>query len=167
MKTLELNVPEGLYDYLQKLVDDGNFESVETFVTHASYLLAELYGFGKKAKGKSLGEIIAEQVSPKVEKKKEKLEKEVEEEDEVIKPKPKPKAKTSDIPHQDIILESFGSAKFMFEDAIFASCQFAALKQGLQPISKEEFSKSLDLLEKAEILTHIEQGEKIMWKKNT
>ncbi|MHA2357924.1 MAG: hypothetical protein ACXABK_04065 [Candidatus Heimdallarchaeaceae archaeon] len=164
MKKLELNVPEGFFDYLQKLVDDGNFESVEAFITHASYLLAEIYGFGKTTEGKSLGEILAEQVSPKVVKQKAKAEI-VEEEEEEVK-QPKPKTKESDIPHQEIIIESFGSAKFMFEDAIFASCQFAALKQGLQPISKEEFSKCLDLLEKAAILTHIEQGDKIMWKKN-
>ena len=53
----------------------------------------------------------------------------------------------------------------MYEDAIFASCQFAALKQGNPPLSKEEFIKTLEKMDEAEILTQIKQGDKIMWKK--
>ncbi|MCG3222514.1 MAG: hypothetical protein H7641_14125, partial [Candidatus Heimdallarchaeota archaeon] len=65
MKTLEINIPEGLLDYLQELVDEGNFESVEVFISHASYWLAELYGFGEKTEGKSLSDLIAEQIISK------------------------------------------------------------------------------------------------------
>jgi len=54
----------------------------------------------------------------------------------------------------------------MFEEAIFAACQFAALKQGNAPISKEEFIKSLKQMTKAGILTQIQQGDKTMWKRN-
>lgn len=165
MKTLEIKIPDGLSDYLQKLVDEGNFESVEAFVSHASYWLAELYGFGEQTEGKSLSDLIAEQIISKTGK--------------VEKPSPKPEAKPTskreaapkakvaqqDIPNQDFVLESFGSAKFMYEDAIFASCQFAALKQGNPPLSKEEFLKTMEKMEEAEILTQIKQGEKIMWKK--
>ncbi|MCG3220533.1 MAG: hypothetical protein H7641_04050, partial [Candidatus Heimdallarchaeota archaeon] len=78
---------------------------------------------------------------------------------------PKAKAIDQDIPNQDLILESFGSAKFMYEDAIFASCQFAALKQGNPPLSKEGFIKTLEKMEEAGILTQIKQAEKNMWKK--
>jgi uncharacterized protein YneF (UPF0154 family) len=54
----------------------------------------------------------------------------------------------------------------MFEDAIFASCQFATLKQGNPPITKEEFARSLKQMGDAGILTQIKQGEKMMWKRN-
>jgi hypothetical protein len=163
MKTLEIKITEGLLDYLQKLVDDGNFESVEAFVSHASYWLAELYGFGEKTEGKSLSDLIAEQIISKTGQ----VEKVAPKVASQAKPKAAPKAKKvdQDIPNQDLIMESFGSAKFMYEDAIFASCQFAALKQGNPPLSKEEFIKTLEKMEEAEILTQIKQAEKTMWKK--
>ena len=166
MKTLEINLPDGLLDYLQKLVDAGNFESVEVFVSHASYWLAELYGFGEQTEGKSLSDLIAEQITSKTKS----LEKPSPKPEEKPSPKPEekpsPRAKTTqDIPNQDLVMESFGSSKFMYEDAIFASCQFAALKQGNPPLSKEEFLKTMEKMAEAEILTQIKQGEKIMWKK--
>ncbi|MHA1953820.1 MAG: hypothetical protein ACXAAM_00630 [Candidatus Heimdallarchaeaceae archaeon] len=167
MKTLEINIPEGLFDYLQKLVDEGNFESVEVFISHASYWLAELYGFGEKTEGKSLSDLIAEQIISKTGK----VEKAAPKAEPQAAPKaepqaaPKAKAIDQDIPNQDLILETFGSAKFMYEDAIFASCQFAALKQGNPPLSKEEFIKTLEKMEEAGILTQIKQAEKTMWKK--
>jgi hypothetical protein len=166
MKTLEINLPDGLIDYLQKLVDAGNFESVEAFVSHASYWLAELYGFGEQTEGKSLSDLIVEQIVSKTGK----LEKPTPKPEAKPTPKPEtkpaPKATTKqDIPNQDLVLESFGSSKFMYEDAIFASCQFAALKQGNPPLSKEGFLKIMEKMEEAEILTQIKQGEKVMWKK--
>ncbi|MCG3225474.1 MAG: hypothetical protein H7645_01035 [Candidatus Heimdallarchaeota archaeon] len=165
MKTLEINIPEGLLDYLQKLVDEGNFESVEVFISHASYWLAELYGFGEKTEGKSLSDLIAEQIiskTGKVEKVAPKAEPQAAPK---AVPQTAPKAKAIDLPNQDLILESFGSAKFMYEDAIFASCQFAALKQGNPPLSKEEFIKTLEKMEEVGILTQMKQAEKTMWKK--
>ena len=165
MTTLEINLPDGLLDYLQKLVDAGNFESVESFVSHASYWLAELYGFGEQTEGKNLSDLIAEQITSKTRP----LEKATPKPEKKVAPKTEektvPKATTQDIPNQDLVLESFGSSKFMYEDAIFASCQFAALKQGNPPLSKEEFLKTMEKMEEAEILTQIKQGEKIMWKK--
>jgi len=167
MKTLETKIPEGLLSYIQKLVDEGNFESVESFISHASYWLAELYGFGEQTEGRSLSDLITELIiskTNKVEKVVTKTEPQVESEAE---PKVTSQVKKVglDIPNQDLILESFGSAKFMYEDAIFASCQFAALKQGNPPLSKEELIKSLENMEEAGILTQIKQAEKTMWKK--
>ncbi len=154
MKSLEIKIPEGLYKHIEKLVEEENFESVETFVSHALHWLAELHGFGEPIEGKGLSDMIADQIATKVETKDKEVKKE------------KPVVKNHDIPNTDLILESYGSSKFMFEDAIFASCQFAAMKQGNAPLSKEEFLKSLQQMEEAGILTQIQQGEKIMWKKN-
>ena len=167
MKTLEINIPEGLLDYLQELVDEGNFESVEVFISHASYWLAELYGFGEKTEGKSLSDLIAEQIISKTGKEEKVAPKAEPQAAPKAEPQAAPKAKAidQDIPNQDLILESFGSAKFMYEDAIFASCQFAALKQGNPPLSKEGFIKTLEKMEEAGILTQIKQAEKNMWKK--
>ena len=154
MKELEIKIPEGLYKHIEKLVEEEKFESVETFVSHSLHWLAELHGFGESIAGKGLSDMIASQVTTKVETE----EKEIKKEKSIV--------KDHDIPNSDLILESYGSSKFMFEDAIFASCQFAAMKQGNPPLSKEEFSKTLQQMEEAEILTQIQQGEKIMWKKN-
>ena len=63
-------------------------------------------------------------------------------------------------------METYGSSKFMFEDAIFAACQFTALKQGKPPLSKEEFYKSMEKMEDAGVLSKMEQGGKTLWKKN-
>jgi hypothetical protein len=167
MKTLEIEIPEGLFDYLQKLVEDEKFESIESFVSHASYWLAELYGFGEQSEGKRLGDLIAEQIVSKTNKVEKIAPKVAPQEAPKKEPEKAPQTKKTDqdIPSQDLILESFGSAKFMYEDAIFASCQFAALKQGNPPISKEELIKSLKKMEEAEVLTQIKQADKTMWKK--
>lgn len=154
MKSLEIKIPEGLYKHIEKLVEEENFESVETFVSHALHWLAELHGFGESIEGKGLSDMIAGQIDTKKEIKVNEIK------------TVKPAVKDHDIPNTDLILESYGSSKFMFEDAIFASCQFAAMKQGNPPLSKEEFSKTLQKMEEAGILTQIQQGEKIMWKKN-
>ncbi len=155
MKSFDAKIPEKLYEYIEKLVSENNFESVDSFVNHAIHWLAELYGFGEQSGGKSLKKMIGETVAPE----KKTYTKEVKKEEKVS-------VKEHDIPNMDIILESYSSSKFMFEDAIFAACQFAALKQGSSPISKEEFVKSLEQMAEAGILTQIQQGEKTMWKRN-
>ena len=172
MKSLEVNIPEGLFEYITKLVEKKSFESVESYVVHASQWLAELYGFGEQTEGKSLSNLIVDLIVSNISKEVKPIQqaakvKEVAEEEVKAAPKAAPKTapKTADIPNQDLILESFGSSKFMFEDAIFASCQFAALKQGNPPLSKEEFQKSLQKMEEAGILMNIKQGEKLMWKR--
>ncbi|MCG3259332.1 MAG: hypothetical protein H7644_06280 [Candidatus Heimdallarchaeota archaeon] len=158
MKSFEAKIPEKLYKYIEKLVDEENFESIDSFVNHSIYWIAELYGFGEQSEGKSLKDLIADVVFSKDGTE---VKTEVKET-----PKAKVAVKEPDIPNKAIILESYGSSKFMFEDAIFAACQFAALKQGNAPISKEEFIKSLKQMTKAGILTQIQQGDKTMWKRN-
>lgn len=158
MKSLEIKIPEGLYKHIEELVEEENFESVETFVSHALHWLAELHGFGETMEGKGLSDMIAGQTTTKIATK-------IATKEKVIKEEKSP-VKDHDIPHIDLILESYGSSKFMFEDAIFASCQFATMKHGNPPISKEDFFKSLKQMEDAGILTQIQQGEKTMWKKN-
>ena len=154
MKPIEINIPEGLYDYIQKLVDEKYFESIESFVQQASFLLSELHGFGEQTEGKGLNDVIADLIASKIGSSKGEIH------------KVKTVVKDFKIPNKDLIIESFSSSKFMFEDAIFASCQFATLKQGNPPITKEEFARSLKQMEDAGILTQIKQGEKMMWKRN-
>jgi len=168
MKSLEVNIPEGLFEYITKLVEKKSFESVESYMIHASQWLAELYGFGEQTEGKNLSNLIVDLIVSNISKEAKPIQqavtvKEIAEEE--VREAPKAAPKTADILNQDLILESFGSSKFMFEDAIFASCQFAALKQGNPPLSKEEFQKSLQQMEEAGILMNIKQGEKLMWKR--
>ena len=66
MNPLEINISDKLNEYIQELVDDGNFESSEAFVKHAVYWLAELYGFGEQYKGKSLSALISVLIGTKV-----------------------------------------------------------------------------------------------------
>jgi Arc/MetJ-type ribon-helix-helix transcriptional regulator len=154
MKPIEITIPEGLYNYIQKLVNENNFESIESFVKQATFLLAELHGFGEQTEGKGLNDIITDLIISKIGSSKGEIQ------------KVKTVVKDFKIPNKDLIIESFSSSKFMFEDAIFASCQFAALKQGNPPVTKEEFARSLNQMEEAGILTQIKQGEKMMWKRN-
>ncbi len=168
MKNLEINIPEGLFEYITKLVEEKSFESVESYISHAAQWLAELYGFGEQKEGKSLSKLIVDLIVSNISKEvkpaqKAKPTKAVAEDD--VEETPKAVPQNADIPNLDLILESFGSSKFMFEDAIFASCQFAALKQGNPPLSKEEFQKSLQQMEEGGILMNIKQGEKLMWKR--
>lgn len=154
MKPIEIKIPEGLYNYVQKLVDENYFESIESFVQQATFLLAELHGFSEQTEGKGLNDIIADLIISKIGSSKGEIQ------------KVKTVVKDFKIPNKDLVIESFSSSKFMFEDAIFASCQFAVLKQGNPPITKEEFARSLKQMEEAGILTQIKQGEKMMWKRN-
>ena len=158
MSPIEIEISDKLSEYVQKLVDDGNFESIEAFARHAIFWLAELYGFGEQYKGKSLSKLLSELINTKTP-----VPASIAP---TVKTQAKPTTNSRDIPNKDLILESYSSAKFMFEDAIFAACQFAALKQGSPPISKEEFTKSLEQMAEAEILSRIEKGDKIMWKRN-
>ncbi len=153
MKSLEIEISEKLYEHIQKLVDEESFESIDLFAKHAIYWLAELYGFGEQTDGKSLSELIADVVVSKIGTEGKEIQ------------KVKTVVKDNKIPNKDLILETYGSSKFMFEDAIFAACQFAALKQGNPPISKEEFNKSLQQMEEAGMLTKMMQNDKIMWKR--
>ncbi len=157
MNPLEIEISDKLNEYIQKLVDDGNFESTEAFAKHAIYWLAELYGFGEQYKGKSLSNLISEIIGSKTRAPASSVQE--------VKTEVKTVVKDLKIPNKDLIIESYSSSKFMFEDAIFASCQFAALKQGSPPISKEEFAKSLEQMEEAGILSRIQKGDKIMWKR--
>ena len=169
MKSLEIDIPEGLFEYITKLVEEKSFESVESYIVHASQWLAELYGFGEQTEGKSLSNLIVDLIVSNISKEVKPVQKAAATKEAVkddVEEAPKAVPKTEDIPNQDLILESFGSSKFMFEDAIFASCQFAALKQGNPPLSKEEFQKSLQQMEEAGKLINIKQGEKLMWKRN-
>ena len=158
MKPLEMEISEKLHDYIQKLVDEGIFESIEEFAKHSIYWMAELYGFGEQYQGKSLKALITDVIGSKASVPTKSVAQE-------IKPEVKPVVQDHKIPNMDLILESYSSSKFMYEDAIFAACQFAALKQGSPPISKEEFTKSLEQMEEAGILSRIQQGDKVMWKR--
>ena len=154
MKSIDAKIPEKLYEYIEKLVSEENFESIDSFVNHAIHWLAELYGFREQSGGKNLKQLLGETATP-----------EQKTETKEVKKVETP-SKKHEIPNMDIILESYSSSKFMFEDAIFAACQFAALKQGSPPISKEEFVKSLEQMAEAGIITKIQQGDKTMWKRN-
>jgi hypothetical protein len=160
MKKLELEIADSLFEYIEKLVTNASFETINSFATHAIYWLAELYGFSEQTEGKSLSGLIADVIVSKLGKGGVEVQK--------VKAtiKDQSAAKDQSIPNKDLILESYSSSKFMFEDAIFAACQFTALKQGNPPLSKEEFAKSLEKMAEAGILIRIQQGEKIMWKRN-
>ncbi|MHA1200122.1 MAG: hypothetical protein ACTSQF_12400 [Candidatus Heimdallarchaeaceae archaeon] len=158
MNPIEIEISDKLNEYIQKLVDDGNFESTEAFAKHAIYWLAELYGFGEQYQGKSLSAIISEVVGSKAQVTTSAVQ--------GTKTEVKTVVKDFKIPNKDLIIESYSSSKFMYENAIFIACQFAAQKQGSPPISKEEFAKSLEQMEEAGILSKIQKGDKIMWKRN-
>lgn len=158
MKNVEVKLPDKLWNFMQNLVDEHEFESIEGFILHASYWIAELYGFSAEAGGKNLSTLIVELITSKVDAGKK--------EDQKVQTVVKTVVKSVEIPNKDLIMETYGSSKFMFEDAIFAACQFTALKLAKPPLSKEEFHKSMEKMEEAGVLSKMEQGGKILWKKN-
>ncbi|MHA1303287.1 MAG: hypothetical protein ACTSQE_00365 [Candidatus Heimdallarchaeaceae archaeon] len=155
MKTLEINIPDKLFDFIQQMVDAQKIESIESFVIHATMGLAELYGYNIEGEeGKSLSDFIAELIVSKIGVRDEQLK------------KVETVVKEYEIPNMGLIMEAFGSSKFMYPDALYTTCVISRMKKGEQPLSKEEFSKTLIEMEKAGILSKIVQGEKVMWKKN-
>ncbi len=155
LKTLEINLPDNLYEFIQGLVDSKKIESVESFIIHAVMGLSELYGYGAKEDEKSLSNIIVEHIISKIGSQASGSIKKVE----TI-------VKERQIPNMSLIMEAFGASKFMYSDALYTACVFSRMKKGDPPLSTEEFNKSLEEMEEAGVLTKIEKDGKIMWKKN-
>jgi len=154
MKKLELTLPEGLFEFIVKLVEKRQFKSVEDFIIHATQWLAELYGFAKTEEGKTISDLIVDLIVARLGA-----------EGKALK-KVETVVKELEIPNMNLILETFGNAKFMYETAIFTQCQIEAMRKGERPISEEEFKNALKMMEEAGILTKIEKDGKILWKRN-
>jgi len=154
LKQFNLNLPDELYSFIEKKVEEGKFTSIEHFILHAVSGLAELYGFSETITGKKLSDLLTDIFSSKIS---------------TITPsvqKVETVVKEHKIPNMNLILESFSSSKFMYEDALYTACVFSRMKKGEQPLSKEEFTKTLSEMEKAGVLSKIEQNGKLMWKRN-
>jgi len=154
LKQFNLNIPDELYSFMEKKVEEGKFSSVEQFILQAVSGLAELYGFSKTITGKSLPDLLTDIFSSKIRETMPTVQ------------KVETVVKEHKIPNMNLILESFSSSKFMYEDALYTACVFSRMKKGEQPLSKEEFAKTLSEMEKAGLLGKIEQNGKLMWKRN-
>ncbi len=151
--SLEVKLPEELRKFILTLIEQKTFSSIEQYLEHSAFLLAELYGYTNAQGGKNISELLVELIVSKI--------------NPVsgtqsasIGGKAKP-----EIPHFDLIMEAFGNSTFMFEDAIYTSIVFSKMKDGEAPISKEEFHKSMNLMKEQDILTKLDKDGKIMWKK--
>lgn len=154
MPSIELEISEELNNFISQLVKDKKFESVETFIMHSAYWLGELYGFSELDGGKNILSLIKSLMGQPMTK----TGKMASDGDMEVK---------IDIPHMDLIIENYGSSKYMFEDALYTSCVFSRMKKGESPISKEEFNSTLEKMKDAGLLSKLEKDNKIMWKKDS
>ncbi|MHA1223657.1 MAG: hypothetical protein ACTSP3_10535 [Candidatus Heimdallarchaeaceae archaeon] len=53
MKKVEVELAEGMYDFIQKLVEEENYQTIEEFISSSVSLLAQLHGYGEKTEGKN------------------------------------------------------------------------------------------------------------------
>ncbi len=153
MPEIVINLPSKLDEGIKKLVKEGYFNSVEDFGLHAVRLLAEIYGVAVDGGGvKLFDKIMLRQRS--VISSTTMLSDEDEEETSITK-------------EEKIVLGTFGSAKYEYENTLFMQYQMNALRTGQKPMSREEFIELLNSLKDKGILTRIEQNNKILWKKTS
>ncbi|NHJ47864.1 MAG: hypothetical protein FK733_08760 [Asgard group archaeon] len=155
-------IPKKLADFIDKLIEEGYFESRKDFARCSLEIIAQLYGLSKTSKsGKSLLDILVDNG------------KSIPSSESKLKPVEAAPVKTqttapvklgSLTPIEYDLLDLFAGATFEFEDALHARYTMELMKVGKPPLPKDEFIKLLEGLVNKNKLERTEHNEKIVWK---
>ncbi|NHK30144.1 MAG: hypothetical protein FK730_02245 [Asgard group archaeon] len=156
---ISIDIPKKLADFIDKLTEQGYFNSRDDFARCSLEIIAQLYGLSKTAtKGKSLLDVLIDNGKVSAVSK-----------PAVVATKTTPPIqmlkKTDDLtPDEYDILDLFSGAKFEYEDALHARYTMELMKMAKAPLPKEEFLKLLQGLVKKKKIERTEHNEKIVWK---
>ena len=154
MSSITIDIPSKLYEGINKLVEEGYFSSIDDFSLHAIRLLAEIYGVALDNGGVKLFDKIIPRTKVTTGIQQSNITETL------------PKEESSALSNEEkVVLSTFGSAKYEYENTLFMQYQMSALRTGQKPMSKDDFIKILKQLQDKGVLTRIEQGNKILWKK--
>ena len=137
-KEVTVKIPRELFNFIEKLVNQGLFKDTEDFVYHAIRLLSEFYGLT----GESILNKIISQLGLGITK------------------------KVSDLSEKEqMILDAFGKSKFVYEDELYILTRKEAIVRRMPPMSREEFDESLEKLINRGILERIKHGNETLIRK--
>ena len=147
MATVKVDVPEGILNFINKLVSQGQFGSIEEFVTTAIRSYSELYGYPEDTGGlkSALITILGgteSQVSESTSSSKKSGLTELEQE----------------------ILDAFQGATYEFETALYGTYQMNCIRTGVPPTPKDDFIKVLEGLKSKGVLDKGESMGKVIWR---
>ncbi|MFW9916966.1 MAG: hypothetical protein ACFFGZ_15270 [Candidatus Thorarchaeota archaeon] len=137
-----LDLPQGLINFIQSLVEKGSFASVEAFLDYAAHVIADLYGFSESAGGKSLTSALAS----------------------VLPTAPAARgAATGPSPEEEAVIDAFTS-KLELEEALYMNHVMLQMQAGQRPMEKADFTAIVETLISRGTIQKLEQAEKIYLK---
>ena len=167
---IKLQVSVKLAQFIDKLTEEGYFNSREDFARSSVEILAQLYGLSKTSKGgKALLDVLADyqtaNATPakKVQEAKKPIS--IQEASKVAaKPLPTKKASESLTPQDYDVIDLFAGLKFEFEDALHAKYTMELMKQAKAPLPKADFIAILEKLQANGNLEKSDHNGKVVWK---
>ena len=161
---IKTKVPTKLAEFIDKLTEEGFFNSRDDFARCSMEIIAQLYGMAKTSKkGKSLLDVIkdngsAQKVATKVQTK-------------PVQTQPKPIAKAPSQPQTEEltnveydIIDLFAGVTFEFEDTLHAKYIMELMKMAKPPVTKAQFITILEGLIYKSKLEKGEHNKKTIWK---
>jgi Arc/MetJ-type ribon-helix-helix transcriptional regulator len=156
---ISIDIPKKLADFIDKLTEQGYFNSRDDFARCSLEIIAQLYGLSKTAaKGKSLLDVLIDNGKAST------VSKPLAATTKASAPKQITKKTDALTPDEYDILDLFSGAKFEFEDALHARYTMELMKMAKAPLPKEEFLKLLQGLADKKKIERTEHNEKIVWK---
>ncbi len=161
-KEITVKVPNKLAEFIDKLTEQGYFDSRNDFARCSMEIIAQLYGLAKTSKGgKSLLDILSD--NGKVSTTSKTAEKVA-----TLPKGPSPtaivvKAEALNAQEYDLI-DLFTGGTFEYEDALHAKYTMELMKQAKAPLPKDQFIKLLEGLVAKGKLERGEHSGKVIWK---
>lgn len=137
MVEIKINVPNEVFEFIKKKVEEGYFNNIEDYILHAIHLLSELYGIG----GISILEKILDMWMTKTR-----------------------QEKLSELSEDEIyVLSLFRGSTFLYPEELWARALEDAMIKGIKPKEKSKIFKAVEELVKKGYLQELKKdGEKII-----
>lgn len=159
---IKTEIPSKLAEFIDKLTDEGYFNSRDDFARCSMEIIAQLYGMAKTSnKGKSLLDVLKDNGSSQA----------------ITTPAPKttskpetqitapPQTKTEELTSEEFdIIDLFAGVTFEFEDTLHAKYTMELMKMAKPPVTKAQFITLLEGLIYKNKLEKGEHNKKTIWK---
>ena len=139
---ITLDLPQGLINFIQSLVEKGSFASVEAFLDYAAHVIADLHGFSESVGGKSLASALAS----------------------VLPTAPAASGALSGPSlEESAVIDAFTS-KLELEEALYMNHVMLQMQGGQRPLEKADFNTAVEALINRGTIQKLEQADKIYLK---
>jgi hypothetical protein len=139
---MTFDLPQGLINFIQSLVEKGSFVSVEAFLDYAAHVIADLYGYSESVGGKSLTSALAS----------------------VLPTAPAASgAPAGPSPEEAAVIDAFTS-KLELEEALYMNHVMLLMQAGQRPLEKADFTAAVDALINRGTIQKLDQADKIYLK---